>query len=223
MRANHSIGEATAEYGEAEYLVRPSFSALASIGNPSDIDTVVRGCLSAIHNLEKDITPSISQLSACAVMLGACSTFPSQWLGHWRESTLVGGKRVWVQGLVNINDLIVMANHCVKWGVMGDPRRTPSAKAKAEMSGLFDPQEFVAIAMMPHDAGGLGQTRTEAWSLTMTEFQRACEARMKAIRGGRPEPITPEEAEQLFKQVRERSKDAVRTEVAKPKPMIGRS
>lgn len=224
MRANFSIGEATAEYGEREYLIRPSFSALAGIGDPSEIDYVVRGCLAAYSNLENNLSPTVTQLSCCSTMLAACSELPIEWLGHWRESTINKGKSVWVQSIITINDLVIMANHCVKWGIMGAPKRKPSHLAKEASVGLFDPHEFVAVAMMPHDAGGLGQSRAEAWELTMTEFQRACEARLAAMKGNKPEPMTPEQAKELFRETAERHAKAKRTVVAKPRQKIkGRS
>lgn len=213
MRCNTSIGEAVAEYGESEYLVRPSFSALAGIGSPEDIDSIIRGCLAAFNNIQNGHTPTVNQLSACAVMLSACSDLPVTWLGWWRESTRIKGKTIWVQGIVTINDLVVMANHCVRWGVMGDPRKKPSKKAKEQSKGYFDPAEFVAIACMPSDSGGLGWSRNDAWQATMVEFQRACEERYKMAKGNRKEPLSQDEVKELFKKTKERHAKARKVRV----------
>jgi hypothetical protein len=200
MRINTSIGEASALIGQCEYSVRPSFAALASIGDPEAIDTVIRGCVRALETLESEAVPSVTNLCCCSSMLTACSDIPEEVMG-WAEGET---RLLWRQRLVSINDLVVMANHCVKWGVMGDPRRKLTDKKKAKAKGLFDPQEFVAVLIDEWN-----MSSQDAWNTTLVEFQRLCEARHKKAWGDKPEPPTLEEAKasvEWAKQVRERAR-----------------
>lgn len=188
MRVNTAIGEASAEIGGQTYTVRPSFAAIASLGGPEDIDSVIRGCFSAIETFSNGMVPRLLHLCCCSVMLEACSNIPTEVLG-WAEPVKNSDRLIWRQRLVSVDDLVVMANHCVKWGVMGDPRQKLSKSKKQRASGLFDPQAFVAVMIEE-----FGASRSDAWDTTMTEFQRLCEHRQDKAWGDRPKPPTKEEA-----------------------------
>lgn len=198
MRPNVSIGEATAEIGQSSYMVRPSFAALSRLGGPDDIDFTIRCCVAAYDSLCANKTPRVLDLASCCSMLVACSDIPSDLMG-WCEPTK-DDRLLWRQRMVSVNDLVVMANHCVKWGIMGDPapRRKMTKKKREKAAGLFNPQEFVAIMV-----DEFGMSRADAWDTTMTEFQRLCEARERKNWGDRPEPPTKEEAQQAAKWARE--------------------
>lgn len=189
---NTQVGEILAELGDRKYLLRPSFEALASIGTPQEIDSTLRACLSASTYTQNNMTPPVWTLSSCAHVITCCGDLDIEHTGWIEESRK--GRMIWRQKSIPTDDLVLVANHLLKWGISGSPR----TKAKKGKPGLFDPAEFVAIAMLPSDAGGLGQSRSEAWSLTMTEFQRACEARKAAYGKSKPEPLTREEAQAAF-------------------------
>lgn len=206
MTANLAIGEAVCDIGQSSYMVRPTFAALATLGGPEDIDYVIRCCLRAVELWERGANPAVFDIAACSTMVEACSDIPTDLLG-WAEPAR-NDRLLWRQRIVPINDLVVMANHCIKWGVMGDPRRKMNKRKREKAAGLFDPQEFVALLMEEFNVD-----RATAWGTTMTEFQRLCEARERKNWGDRPEPPTREEVEKSMKWAREVTQRAAKVGV----------
>lgn len=203
MRLMTQIGEASALVDGKEYLVRPTFAALSSLGAPSDIDYHIKNVCSAYtKHLDLGIMPQWYEVASCAAMLEACSNLPSEWMGHVTEARRSGVFKdahtftktafhhnfKWVQTKLTIHELIVMAHHCVKWGVSGKPKWTSKPKKEARPT-LFDPQEFVAMLIDEFHV-----SRNDAWAMTMTEFQRLCELREKKAWAGKTPPPTHEEA-----------------------------
>lgn len=194
MRIMTQIGEASALLDGKEYLIRPTFSALASLGDVDEIDTHIRQvCLAYDLYLSGRQTPSLGMLSCCANVLEACSDFPPEWLGECVESR--SGWR-WRQGRITVHELIIMAHHCIKWGVSGDSkfRDTAKRRKKQDKPELFDPHSFVAVMI-----DEFHMSREDAWQSTMTEFQRLVEQRQRKNWGGKPPPPTQEEAANTMK------------------------
>jgi Family of unknown function (DUF6246) len=195
MRVLTQIGEASAMVDGQEYLVRPSFAALASLGDPEILELHIEKICLAYHLLTKGgITPNYESLSCCANMLDTCSDFPKHWLG---ECVVSGNKIKWRQGKIPVYDLIIIAHHCVKWGVSGDSKFRNKPKPP-KVKKLFDPAEFVALLV-----DEFSMSKSDSWECTMTEFQRLCEQRQKKNWGDRPEPPTKESAIKSFEYANE--------------------
>lgn len=187
------IGEATALINGQEYLVRPSFKALASVGDPKDLAQCISDVYTAYAYLVQfRRLPRSDYISACANLLELCSDIPPKYLGYLTASA--SGKRVlYRQGKISPDEIIIMANHCIRWGVGGDPKHKPQPVKDTGRPQLFDPAEFVAILI-----DEFHMSREDAWGATMTEFQRLCEQRQRKAWGDKPPPPTKEEAKASF-------------------------
>ena len=190
MRPLTHIGEALAEVDGREYLVRPSFRALSLV---EDLESHIEFICVAYQTMLLGGQPSIGQLSMCANVIEACSDLPPEWLGECVERS--NGWRYKVTKL-SMRELVVIAHHCIKWGVYGDPKEKLSKAAKErlekEPKTEFDPHTFVAVMV-----DEFGMTSSEAWGATMVEFQRLCEHRQRKNWGDRPAPVSDEERDDL--------------------------
>lgn len=190
---NREIGEALVSKGDEEHLIRPSFSALAAV---EDLQYTIEAVCEAYAVVLQSHTPKLHHLSACSIMLTACSNIPMEWMGYVvaRES---GAK--WKMGVLPIPDLVILAHHCVRWGVQGNPKEKLSRSAKKKLEAQpqrdFDPAEFVAVMV-----DEFGVSSRDAWDSTMTEFQRLCEHRNRKNWGDRPPPVSDEERDKLVSQ-----------------------
>lgn len=191
MRVNTAIGECSAEYNGIEYIVRPSFLALKQIDN---LDDSIQTVCNAYNILLSGITPKIEEISVCAYVLQTCSNLPDELIG-WSE--YFNGRFKWRKKILTIKEIIIMAHHCIKWGVFGDPKEKLSRSAKKKLDEQqnkeFDPHDFVAILI---DEFHLSSS--DAWAATMVEFQRLCEHRNRKNWGDRPEPIDDDERDSLI-------------------------
>lgn len=192
MRVMTQIGEASAMVDGTEYLVRPSFAALAEIGDPEVLDDYVRQVCSAYEILLQDKMPTVSMLGCCANILDVCSDLPSEWLGCYTEN------RKFKQGKVRIDELVIMAHHCIKWGVQGDSKWKSKPSKKQYENRMFDPADFVSILI-----DEFHMSSSDAWNCTMTEFQRLCEQRQRKAWGHKPPPPSQDEVRDTMKAARE--------------------
>lgn len=201
MHLMTEIGEASALIDGRQYLVRPSFRALASIGTVEDINQAITDVCHAYAILvEHGKTPPPMLISACANVLEYCSELPSSWLGQCDVSPITG-RTTYRQGRVSVFEVVIMAHHCIKWGVSGDSKW--QEKPDKPSNKLFDPSEFVAILI-----DEFHMSREDAWLATMTEFQRLCEHRQRKAWGNKPPPPTKEEAKASFDFARDAIKRA---------------
>lgn len=181
-------GEASALIDGQEYLVRPSFRALSQLGTPEELTEIIGDVCHAYSILiDAGKLPQVGLISQCANVLMACSDIPESWLGC-TDLGAISGRMTYRQGRIRIDEIIIMAHHCIKWGVQGNPRRLQAPEKNAKPS-LFDPSEFVSIMIDEFHMG-----RDDAWGATMTEFQRLCEQRQRKAWGNKPPPPTKEEA-----------------------------
>lgn len=192
---NTSIGEAVIYIGEAQHLLRPSFRALASIGDIDDLERSINTACTAYSTLLTGFIPQVYALACCANIVSICSELEFDMLGEVVESVKNGLR--WKQGKLPWQDVVILAHHCIKWGVYGEPKEKLSKQAKkkleAEPSRQFDPAEFVSVLV---DEFGL--SNQDAWGCTMTEFQRLCEHRNRKNWGDRPPPIDDDERDNLM-------------------------
>jgi hypothetical protein len=186
MRAITSVGEIGVSVGESDYLFRPSLSAMDSLGSPSEIVTKF-GILFSAPRLNP-IWPRNSyrawerELMATAydVLAACCDADVTPLLGH------MGSKwGSFVPGAMPSQDMVHIARSLMKHGVVGlKPEGRPIKKSeKSEYSNEFKAREFVSQAV-----AHLGLSSSEAWTLTMTEFSGAMQAKF-----GKPDTLPPPE------------------------------
>lgn len=190
MRILTHIGEAAAEVGGKTYLVRPSFRALSTI---EDLEDEISAVCAAYNLLLSGVTPKVWQLCSCANVLRSCSDMPHEWFGELVDRA---GKWKYKFNKLSMRELVIMAHHCIKWGIYGDPKEKLSKAAKKALAEQeqrpFDPHEFVSVLI---DEFHLSSS--DAWDATMTEFQRLCEHRQRKAWGNKPPPIDDDERENL--------------------------
>jgi len=134
-----------------EYTFAPTFANIAKIGSPSEIVHVFAELHSRVA-----LRVAMLVMTCC----GDNSDGASKLIG-WLDSDL---KRV--DGAIPDDDLIVFAKALMQDGIAG--RAKPSANsAEGQYSATFDASEFVDAAMVH-----LKLSATDAWNLTMTQFQR---------------------------------------------------
>lgn len=143
--------EAIAEGGE-RYVFRPSFFAMASLGNPREIVELFY----RIH--EKPMIDDVADvLRACCL-----SELPHDVTGY---HDLKNGAIEFVAGAMPFGECVCLARWLMFNGVVGIKKIRGRS---GEKSNEFDPAEFVSAAMIH-----FGISRNDAEQMTMTEFQRA--------------------------------------------------
>lgn len=164
MEAITQIGEASIEFEGKEYIFRPSFKAIQSIGGPEEILDILNKLVSRDTSVFDAI--AISDL----ILDRTCTTeFPS----HLFPSVCLSydGKREVVrQAKVNIEVMMFLAADVLAMGVCGKSKEfkeKPSGKLKS-----FDAAEYVGCIV-----GQLGIPPDVAWNMTMIEMQRAFESK----------------------------------------------
>ena len=73
-------------------------------------------------------------------------------------------------GKMDRDEVILIAIHLLKWGIVGDPKSRKKSKGGSVRE--FDATEYIGSAV-----AHLGIDPATAWLMTMTEFQRAVEAK----------------------------------------------
>lgn len=175
---NLSIGDAALEWRRSEneegvnFEFHPSFFSMQRIGEPEDIKFVSDTVYSAANSYSLTGAISWREFNACVDVLQSCcdDDLPHEMTGYYTES----GE--FVQGAIDVHDLIVMAIHMLKFGIHGEPSKRMRALSRKDKPRdavtLFNPVDFVTSAM-----AHLGISRDDAWNMTMIEFQKAMEAK----------------------------------------------
>lgn len=173
MRVNKSIGEVGIKVDGRGYLLRPSFLALSQLGTPSGIVrkfkliTSVFECLKGWRKFPVGVSP-LAAFGAVKEVIDACITDGNAHdiTGHVVHYDGKGLRHK--QGALSYHDLVVLSFHLMRYGVHGDPK--PRKKESGSTSELtsFDPAEAVGMAV-----GQFGMSLSDAWNLTMIEYQRA--------------------------------------------------
>lgn len=184
MRANTAIGELLIKTEQRDYLLRPSFAGIQRLGaNHHQINQVMREVFGCFEMMVEGTPPDTRKLSLCAGVLDAfCDEdLPLELTGY---ETGDGKWFTRARKSIDPSDLIVLANHMIKWAFIGEPRRKPKPVKGAKRDEPFDPQTFVGILR------SWGHSTDDAWQTTMVEFQREWEAR---------NPLSEKERNQLTK------------------------
>jgi hypothetical protein len=177
--ANIAIGEAAIYVDGQEVILRPSFANMQKIGSPEEIKEILWDCFNSLQKQQAGLELHYSDILPCSIVFDACG-------GDEIESRIFGqmsapdaDKLEWIAGIEPIDNLIVMANHLLSWGINGKPSKGRLRKAANEKDGkeyLFDPLEFVGAAV-----AHLGMNTADAWNLTMVEFQRIMDSKYPPI------------------------------------------
>lgn len=174
--ANTRIGEVGIYWQGKEYILRPSFYRLNQLEDCEQYLQTASECLWLIDN---GMMPNYLQLAACVRVLDELSDepLPEKLTGTAVISNTKGGLK-WKLGEMKITEVAALAAGLLKHGMFGKPSKDRLELAKInqnpdELHEKFDLLKFVGMAMAPN---GLGKSSSDAWSMTMIEFQAAIDA-----------------------------------------------
>jgi len=168
---NVTIGDVEIKWGDEVYQLHPSFFSMQRLGTPKELMLTAEFCITGLVNFERGLNVLKAEISSCMEMISACcdSNMPDELLGYFDENGS------YIEGAIIMNDLLVLANHLVKYGINGEPSQYMIRRAQKHNKGQqtdFDPLAFVYSAIVH-----LGVSREEAWRMNMLEYQRAMEAK----------------------------------------------
>lgn len=186
--ANTYAGEIGVTWGEREFLFRPSFSAIASLGDPKHLIRF----LGRIQRADMDgYVAALAMLNACHVGDGDLSRL----IGYFKD---VKGRLRYVMGTMSPQEIHILGARLAANGMIGQPRGRKDGKP----ADSFDPAEYVGAAV-----AHLGLSTAEAWDMTMIEFQRAIDAKFPPAEGEKDKELpSVEEAEAAVNHVMEMRK-----------------
>ncbi|BBE77226.1 MULTISPECIES: DUF6246 family protein [Phytobacter] len=176
------IGISDSREGGKDFLLRPSFAAMARLGEPaeivriygtvngSDAQQLLVACVGALKCIPAWVSPSFNLLAdrllsaAMHVMQACCEEDLTAIIGEWK-----GWSRyvVYRPGMMPRNDIVVMAQQLLQHGVIGKAKvRRLQRHESGETTSEFRAFDYISAAR-----SHFGMGRDEAAALTMTEFQ----------------------------------------------------
>lgn len=181
MQVITDIGQAVIRAGGREIFLNPSFLAMSRIGAPEEIVTLFVTVHAGHYPTHRISEPSImrdvlarcfAEMAAAAarVVTACCTENISHLIGTYQITTK--GKLSYRPGLLPVTDVLELARHLIRHGVMGDQPPEQLKGQKKEYSSKFDVRSFVYTAV-----AHLGTSEADAWSMTMTSFRAAMNAK----------------------------------------------
>jgi len=198
---NTSIGDACIEWGDEKFCFHPSFFSMQRLGEPKDIEDCAELALSGYYRARDLGVMTRSEFWTCLHILGCCETnereISEEIYGYYDENG------VFHAGSEPVVNLGVIAWHLVNIGINGEPSERMKKLAKIRKKDTerepFNPIEYVASAV-----AHLGMNQSDAWQLTMIEFQRAMESKFPPSQEDQKRldsMMTPEESKALIKRI----------------------
>lgn len=174
MAANTRVGEVGINWNGKEYVLRPSFFNLQQVPNIQETFDIAAKCAAQVS---AGITPAQLDIQLCARVLDemASDPLPEKLTGIITPAVTKGGIK-WRHGHMTIAAVCSLAYALLKQGMYGKPSRERIELSKMNMAATedkdapFDVMPFVGLAMAPN---GLGKSASDAWNMTMIEFQAA--------------------------------------------------
>lgn len=175
MHPRIEAGELAVSTADKDWLFRPSFAAMASLGSPKEIVE-----LYALLHSAPEINPIYPVSSyrrwersvlgaAYDVLAACCADDVTPLIGH------IGSRYgSYVPGSMPVEHMPPLARSLMKHGITGNIKLRGKPKSE-DYSTEFNAKDFVATAM-----AHLGLSEDEAWRMTMTTFAAAMRAKFGA-------------------------------------------
>ncbi|MBS6741164.1 MAG: hypothetical protein KH310_24265 [Enterobacteriaceae bacterium] len=210
------IGISDSREGGKDFLLRPSFAAMARLGEPaeivriygtvngSDTQQLLVACAGALKCIPAWVSPSFNLLAdrllsaAMHVMQACCEEDLTAIIGEWK-----GWSRyvVYRPGMMPRNDIVVIAQQLMQHGVVGKANvRRLQRHESGETTSEFRAFDYISAAR-----SHFGMGRDEAAALTMTEFQLLLAAKYPTQKGFTREEYDAVADEFLVKQAARRA------------------
>ena len=153
-------GHAAIHIDGEQFTVTPSFANFSSLGEPKEIVDLIKQ-LHFSHNIPLSFQAALKILNACCDKVLPSSFTGSVKVGLDGKVKLSFGK----YGAEAVNDVIVLAGHCIKHGVTG--AQVSEGSAEGDTITEFDASEYIDLA-----ATHFKISYDEAAKMTMTQFVR---------------------------------------------------
>lgn len=177
MGANTAIGEIGIYAGDADYLLRPSFRAIATLGTPRELVELLALVLGGprhhplLHGfnraeLNRHFRACVDVLAACADRdVSALTGYPGERWGSWRP------------GAMPAQEIVAVARSLLMHGMVGVLPAAPKVNHAPPPTGSeeFDAASYVGLAV-----AHLGVSERDAWEMTMTSFAQISKAKFPA-------------------------------------------
>lgn len=175
------IGQAVIRAGGRGIFLNPSFLAVSHMGEPDEIVRLFVTVHAGHYPTHRISDPAILRdvmarcfadmaTASARVVAACCAENISQVTGTYAVTTK--GKLSYRPGLLPVADVIELARHLIRHGVMGDQPPEQVKGQKSEYSSKFDVRSFVYTAV-----AHLGMSEADAWNMTMTSFRAAMNAK----------------------------------------------
>ncbi len=220
MTALTDIGEISisdSREGGKDYLLRPSFEAIARIGTPeeivqayatihgSDVAQLIEVCSGTLGRFPAWLSPSFNRaaeklfFASWQVLQACCEEDLTPMIGEWKPwSNCV----VYRPGQIPKNDIIVLAQHLMQHGVVGKAKvRQLQRHETGEKTTEFRALDYI-VAAQTH----FRMSEAEAVRLTMTKFQLLLAAKYPDQKGFTREEYDSIADDYLAKQAARRAK-----------------
>lgn len=176
-------GFGSIQIGDDLYKISPTFQNIDKLGTPKEIIGLVKS-FAVINSLPWLYMTAVDILNACCE-----PQLPERITGRFKH---LNGKLK----LVNpppeyvIHDIIAIAGHCIKHGVVG---AHDIGGGGGEPMREFDAYMYIGLAQKE-----LGKTREQAADMTMTEFLMMWDIAFPEAKKKREERLTKDEQQRLM-------------------------
>lgn len=183
---NTDFGFAEIYYKEKVFQLKPTFINISKLGSPKQI-------IKMFEDLFYKPFHVIKSFGVALDIIRACGLDDDDVTGYITISPF-SNKSMICKGAMNIDEVFILADHCLKHGVCGmiekdDDNKDQTGNPMVE----FDAFQYITIAME-----FLGISINEAENLTMTQFLKLVRAKNKTAemrKNGGQQVVTVKEAE----------------------------
>jgi len=186
-----AYGHAEIEWQGVKYCLAPTFANIAKIGTPKEIIDDFKAFIST-NSFWYKFSIAINVLNACCDKEIPVELTGEIKFSEWNNKFLYSKPS---HGLPMINDVMILAEHCLLHGVCGKSEREES---NGEPLEYFNAYEFMELARVH-----LGLSANEASNMTMTEFVRMMDAKFPEDKN---KQIEEDERNDLFNWLEEKNK-----------------
>lgn len=159
-----AYGHTKIEWCDRVFILSPTFANIAKIGTPTEIIDTFKQFISA-SNLVYKFSIALNILKCCSDIELPDSLTGTVKFSERQQKFMITQPS---HGINMINDVIVLAEHCLIHGVCGKSDKKQSGDPVKE----FDAYSFMELARIH-----LGLSADESAKMTMTEFSRMMDAK----------------------------------------------
>lgn len=158
------IGQFAVYIDSEEFIFIPSFLNMTKIGTPDQIVEIFSIVFGVADNFSKQL--AIDAINK--VLTACCESDCSVITGYLRGDN---DKLTPIEGLLPIEDRIILAQHLLKHGLIGEIEKKKKNE-DTDYSQEFHAKKFVYMAV-----AHLNMSEDKAWNMSMTAFQEAMNAK----------------------------------------------